>query len=103
MTTPKTTAVDWLISKLPKLPPDIIPDEEWFGIIGEAREMQRNDATAFAEWLYRNRWFHFEDGKWSYTFEMGTVMSKEAYEKNYRKTTAELYEIYYNETYGKSE
>jgi hypothetical protein len=36
-----TTAVDWLISKLPKLPPDIIPDEEWFGIIGEAREMER--------------------------------------------------------------
>jgi len=46
-----TTAVDWLISKLPKFPPDTIPDEEWFGIIGEARDMYREQLTNLVQSL----------------------------------------------------
>ena len=49
-------------------------------------------AERFAEWLQENRWFSFSDGKWNYTFEMGTAISRESYEKQFRKTTAELFE-----------
>lgn len=48
-------------------------------------------ACQFAEWLQENRWFSFYQGKWNYTFEHGTSMSKASYNKNYRKTTDELY------------
>jgi hypothetical protein len=72
--TPKTTAIDWLISKLPKLPPDIIPDEEWFGIIGEAREMEREQIEqAYGDGL-------------------------NAYRTDFCNRT-----MYYDKTYGKSE
>lgn len=47
-------------------------------------------AIEFAEWLYQNRWFRFEDGKWHYTFEMGTSLSRNEYQKNYVKTTQQL-------------
>ena len=51
-------------------------------------------ACKFAEWLQENRWFHFnrDAKKWYYTFEHGTAMSDKAYQKNYVKTTAELFE-----------
>lgn len=55
-----------------------------------AREL----SVAFAEWCYRSRWYTFEDGKWRYTFEHGTAMSKAAYEKNYAKTTEQLFNIF---------
>ena len=48
-------------------------------------------ACHFAEWLQENRWLTFYQGKWNYTFEQGTSMSKKTYDKNYRKTTQELY------------
>jgi len=48
-------------------------------------------SVKFAEWLQENRWFSFTNGKWNYTFEQGTVISKANYEKNYRKTTTELH------------
>ena len=48
-------------------------------------------ACRFAEWLQENRWFSFYQGKWNYTFEHGTSISEVSYNKNYRKTTEELY------------
>jgi hypothetical protein len=56
-----------------------------------------NKAIQFAEWLFENRWFNFENGKWSYTFQQGTSISKKTYEKNYVKTTQELYSIFEKE------
>ena len=111
MNTPKTTAVDWLLNEQMTLTVKYLNEEfdsTRFDALrketyNKAREMQREQTTAFTEWLHRNRWFTFENGKWNYTFEMGTTISKESYNKNYRKTTAELYDIYCNETYDKSE
>lgn len=54
-------------------------------------------ACKFAEWLQENRWFSFYDGKWSYTFQQGTAMSRKTYERNYMKTTEELYVMFCNE------
>ncbi len=48
-------------------------------------------ACQFAEWLQKNRWFSFNDEKWNYTFEHGTSITEASYNKNYRKTTRELY------------
>lgn len=56
--------------------------------------------VAFAEWLQENRWFNFErnEGLWYYTFEQGTAMSDKTYNKNYRKTTSELYALFIKKT-----
>lgn len=48
-------------------------------------------ATKFSEWLQENRWFSFINNKWHYTFEMGTSISEESYNKNYTKTTEQLF------------
>ena len=37
----KQTAVEWLVDKLSSKPIDDITDEYWWGIIGEAKEMER--------------------------------------------------------------
>jgi hypothetical protein len=78
-----TTAVDWLISKIPKLPPDIIPDEEWFGIIGEAREM-------FQEQIEQS-------------YVEGCLDTYGCDEPDTNKTDEYFAEQYYSKTYGKSE
>lgn len=54
----------------------------------------QEDAVAFAEWVYKNRWFRFENGRWEYTFEQGSSVSRGEYLKNYIKTTAQLYELF---------
>lgn len=61
---------------------------------GYSLATDKSDGIGFAEWLYKNRWFSMEGDKWCYTFEMGTSMPQKTYEKNYMKTTAELYEIF---------
>lgn len=59
----------------------------------DASTKERDDEVIrFFEWLNANRWFDFDGYKWRYTFEMGTSLSKESYEKNYVKTTAQLLE-----------
>ena len=58
------------------------------------KEGNKDREGEFAEWLYQNRWFSFENGKWHYTFEQGTVMGDKTYQKHYVKTTAQLYEQY---------
>ena len=55
----------------------------------------------FAEWLNQNRWFTFENGKWCYSFENGTAISKANYDKNYRKSTTELQQYFKENVYGK--
>lgn len=55
-------------------------------------------AKEFAEWLHENRWYSFTGGKWNYTFENGTSISDATYEKNYRKTTEQLYETFKQST-----
>lgn len=55
---------------------------------------REEDAVSFAEWLYKNRWFSFENGKWYYTFEQGASVSEKTYQKNYVKATAQLYELF---------
>ena len=37
----KQTAVEWLIDKLSSQPIDDINDEYWFGIIGQAKQMEK--------------------------------------------------------------
>lgn len=37
----KQTAVEWLIDKLTEKPINDISDEHWFGIIGQAKEMEK--------------------------------------------------------------
>lgn len=37
----KQTAVEWLIDKLTEKPINDISDEYWFGIMGEAKEMEK--------------------------------------------------------------
>lgn len=90
--------------------PDYSNNGEWGDYISEAEkvlaalesntpaEVQKDEGVLFAEWLYRNRWFHFENGKWHYTFEMGTSMSDKTYQKNYVKPTSELYAMFQKET-----
>lgn len=68
-------------------------------ISDKIKEITSDVAIKFAEWLYRNRWFNFEDDKWSYCFEHGTSISDESYEKNYRKTTEELFNEFINNHY----
>jgi hypothetical protein len=53
-----------------------------------------SDVEGFILWKDNNRWFSFSDGKWNYTFEQGTSISRAAYEKDYRKTTKELIELW---------
>lgn len=62
-------------------------------------------AVAFAEWLQESRWFNFErnEGLWYYTFEQGTAMSEKTYNKNYRKTTPELYALFIKDTENKAQ
>lgn len=41
----KQTAVEWLIDKLTSQPIENINDEYWFGIIGEAKAMEKEQIT----------------------------------------------------------
>ena len=58
------------------------------------KKYSEEEIEQFYIWKDENRWFNFSNGKWNYTFEHGTVMSKSSYEKNYRKTTKELMAIW---------
>jgi hypothetical protein len=45
----KKTAVNFLIEQITSLDMSNISDEQWFGIIGEARAMERQQIIDFAE------------------------------------------------------
>lgn len=51
-------------------------------------------AKEFYVWRLENRWFFRKNGKWHYSFEQGTSISEESYEKNYTKTTEQLLELF---------
>ena len=59
--------------------------------IKDIAKMTEEIACNFAEYLYNNRWFSLENGKWHYCFEQGTAIGKENYAKYYIKTTRELF------------
>lgn len=63
----------------------------------EEKTYKEEEALEFAEWVYNNRWFYFNEGNWHYTFEGGTTISKKAYKKNYIKTTAQLFQLFLKE------
>ena len=48
----KQTAVEWLVEQLTKQPINDITDEHWFGIIGEAKEMEKEQIKRAAESYY---------------------------------------------------
>ncbi len=74
------TAVQWLIEQLQSKVKDIdISDEDWFGMIGEARLMERENMIEFAK--------KYEDYSWK------------AYQNN-RYVPPMTTEQYYTETYG---
>lgn len=60
----------------------------------EMEIQNRKVAIGFAQWLQENRWYSFINGKWHYTFDQGTAMARKTYEKDYMKTTEELYNKY---------
>lgn len=45
------------------------------------KKYSEEDLEDFYIWKDEERWFCFSDGKWNYTFEHGTSMSKSSYEK----------------------
>ena len=65
------------------------------------QEDEELKAQKFAEWMFRNRWFYFDEKekKWSYTFEHGTAISTSEYNKNYKKTTKQLFDKFNQEEY----
>jgi len=64
-------------------------------------EWAKETTIGFSKWRHDNRWFHFSNGKWEYTFEHGTAgISKSSWEKNYRKTDDELFNLYLKEMEG---
>lgn len=59
---------------------------------------EKNIAFEYAIWLNQNRWFNFDEKyqKWCYTFEHGTAISRNEYEKYYMKTNDELWVMFIN-------
>lgn len=57
----------------------------------------KRQSVEFDKWKYENRWFHFDGQYWEYTFEQGTVIGEKTYNKHYRKTTEQLYELFTNQ------
>ena len=75
---------------------DSINDSESVGmtqseVLPAMEEYAKQEAEEFAIWLNTNRWYNFENGKWHYTHEHGTSISRQAREKHYMKTTSELF------------
>lgn len=68
-----------------------------YGAYGTKEEP--NEAIAFSEWLQKNRWYTFENGKWCYTFEGGTSIDRKEYEKYYMRTSEQLFQLFTQEKY----
>lgn len=48
----KQTAVEWLVEKLSSQPIENINDEYWFGIIGEAKAIEREQIENAIDYVY---------------------------------------------------
>ena len=77
----KKTAVDWLIEKLTSKPISDLTDEEWFGIMGQAKEMDKEKHEKFNKFLNDEKQLGISDLK--------TIERIQWY-----------YNTYFNETYG---
>ena len=64
-------------------------------------EYAKQQCIAFDKWKYENRWFLFDGQYWQYTFEQGSVVGEKTYNKHYRKTTEQLYELFITQTESK--
>lgn len=49
--------------------------------------------SSFDEWVIANNWEYVE-GVWIKTLQHGTIISDENFNKKYKKTTLELFDIY---------
>lgn len=72
----KQTAVEWLIDKMSSQPIDDINDEYWFGIVGQAKQMEKDQILdAYVEG--RNEWhldnYLIKHGKEYYDTTFGGV------------------------------
>lgn len=59
MSNNKQSSVDWLIEQLTINPISDITDEQWFGIMGQAKAMHKKEVTTFTadwsiQWKYDN-------------------------------------------------
>jgi hypothetical protein len=54
-------------------------------------EYAKQQAIAFDEWKWANRWHSLENGFWYQTLEHPSAMSDKTYNKYHRKTPQELY------------
>lgn len=70
------TSVEWLISKLTEKPIEDINDEYWFGIIGQAKELEKQQ--------HEETWYD----------------STLQFDNAAQMTNKKLFEDYYNDTYG---
>ena len=46
----KQTAVEWFIEQITKQPIENMTDEEWFGIMGQAKEMDKEQKMDAYDW-----------------------------------------------------
>lgn len=54
-------------------------------------EYPKQQAIAYDEWKWGNRWHSLENGYWYQTLEHPSAMSDKTYNKYHRKTPQELY------------
>jgi len=88
----KQTAVEWLFNQIKK---DIIGIEyDYADELNQAKEMEKDQMIDFASWIAKSEWMSiWVVDKWMWESQ------KENSNTNY-KTDKELFDIYYNETYG---
>lgn len=96
----KSVTFGWDVESLERYSYEVQQDAETYakGFIASQslneKKFSEGDLEDFYIWKDEERWFGFSDGKWNYTFEHPTSVSKDSYEKNYRKTTKELLDMW---------
>jgi len=94
MSNKQQTAVDWFYDemiKFIKLRSKYSTDRR---ILKQAKEMEKEQMIKFASWISKSEWMSIlVVGKWMWECQ------KENSNTSY-KTDKELFDIYYNETYG---
>lgn len=86
------SSIDWLEEKLTLSLGDELKPLRGFFVI--AKEMQKKETISFASWIAKSEWMSiWVEDKWMW--ECQRENSNTTY-----KTDKELFEIFYNETYG---
>jgi hypothetical protein len=92
----KQTAVEWLWEQIDNTIPfqNIQTSQIFNGLLEQAKEMEKEQMIDFASWIGKSEWMSIcVVDKWMWESQ------KENSNTNY-KTDKELFDIYYNETYG---